>query len=216
MHGNQGGGVSDDNAMWSCFGGELYGNQVNATGDWLNQRGGEVLSFYNNFTGSSAPWFQPTEEHADSEEPTTNSEPQHVHNTYYWNNRRNLTGALIGFSIANQISGVPTQNQDFWTDITGQGAAGVFCGTLAAIPATCTTGQGYWATNQSCTNLTGLVGDINTYPTRSNLNGTLYKCIALNTWTVYYTPYTYPHPLRAEAAPPDTTPPAAPSGVVVN
>jgi hypothetical protein len=30
-----------------------------------------------------------------------------------------------------------------------------------------------------------------------------------------YTPYTYPHPLRAEAAPPDTTPPAPPTGVIV-
>jgi len=27
------------------------------------------------------------------------------------------------------------------------------------------------------------------------ISGTLYKCTATNTWTAYYTPYAYPHPL---------------------
>jgi hypothetical protein len=27
------------------------------------------------------------------------------------------------------------------------------------------------------------------------ISGALYKCTATNTWTSYYTPYTYPHPL---------------------
>jgi hypothetical protein len=26
-------------------------------------------------------------------------------------------------------------------------------------------------------------------------SGLLYKCTATDTWTLYYTPYTYPHPL---------------------
>ena len=30
-----------------------------------------------------------------------------------------------------------------------------------------------------------------------------------------YAPYTYPHPLRVEVVPPDTTPPASPAGVAV-
>src|SRR5204863_311449 len=37
-----------------------------------------------------------------------------------------------------------------------------------------------------------------------------YQCTAANTWTLYYTPYTYPHPLTATIVnpPPSPTPPA--------
>ena len=78
----------------------------------------------------------------------------------------------------------------------GTGAAesggGVGCGTLANRPETCTTGVGYWATNQKCDDLTGMVGVNPSIP----ISGTLYKCTSTNTWEPYYTPYTYPHPLR--------------------
>jgi len=37
------------------------------------------------------------------------------------------------------------------------------------------------------------------------INGTLYKCTSTNTWTSYYTPYTYPHPLITALS--DTTAP---------
>jgi hypothetical protein len=46
-------------------------------------------------------------------------------------------------------------------------------GLLSARPSTCSTFQAYFATDQN----------------------TLYQCTATNTWTAYYTPYTYPHPL---------------------
>jgi hypothetical protein len=46
-------------------------------------------------------------------------------------------------------------------------------GLLSARPSTCSTFQAYFATDTN----------------------TLYKCTATNTWTAYYTPYTYPHPL---------------------
>lgn len=92
------------------------------------------------------------------------------------------------------------ENSQWWTQRTGSfdgtgataAGGGVGCGTLASRPATCTTGVGYWATNQSCSDLTGLVGKSPTTP----ISGTLYKCTATDTWTSYYTPYTYPHPLR--------------------
>jgi hypothetical protein len=102
---------------------------------------------------------------------------------------------------ANQTAGsstaIATNNQDFFADCgsangntgcTGSftGAAGTGFGTLAARPSTCTansdptgetaapTGVGYWATDTN----------------------TLYVCgPTANTWTTYYTPYTYPNPL---------------------
>lgn len=92
------------------------------------------------------------------------------------------------------------ENNGFWTMRQGvfdgsgdfSSGGGVGCGTLANRPATCTTGVGYWATNQSCSNLSDMVGVAPSTP----ISGTLYKCTAPNTWTAYYTPYTYPHPLR--------------------
>lgn len=92
-------------------------------------------------------------------------------------------------------------NTDLWVQSatgvfngTGDASAGggVGCGTLAARPTTCTTGVGYWATNQDCSNISDYVGANPTTP----ISGTLYKCTATNIWEPYYTPYTYPHPLR--------------------
>jgi hypothetical protein len=88
-------------------------------------------------------------------------------------------------------------DRDIYWD--GKGSLGVRSGTFANIPTTCTTGQGYWATDQGLWNS----------KTPGVAAGQLYKCSATNTWTLYYTPYTYPHPLQAGAA----TPPAPPTGL---
>jgi hypothetical protein len=92
------------------------------------------------------------------------------------------------------------ENSSYWKDNPNCVApntcsnltSGVGCGTLANLPASCTTGVGYWATDQSCSDLTGTVGVNPTTP----ISGTLYKCTSTNTWAAFYTPYTYPHPLR--------------------
>jgi len=59
-------------------------------------------------------------------------------------------------------------------------------GTLASRPATCTTGVFWFATDQ---------GSWNTAAGTPGGQGIGYKCTATNTWTAYYTPLTYPHPL---------------------
>jgi hypothetical protein len=65
------------------------------------------------------------------------------------------------------------------------GTCGTGVGLAASRPSTCTVGVYYWATNEGEWNsLNGAV------------DGRLYKCVSTNTWTLYYTPYTYPHPLQ--------------------
>lgn len=82
-------------------------------------------------------------------------------------------------------------NRDYFTGTGDNGAAvafngssGVGSGPLASRPSTCTTGVAYWATDQGNWNSGSSGGQ-----------GELFKCTAANTWTLFYTPYAYPHPL---------------------
>lgn len=75
--------------------------------------------------------------------------------------------------------------------ITFTGAAGIGQGLYSAKPPTCTAGPGgntpgvgYWATDRN----------------------TLYVCNPTNTWTPYYTPYIYPHPLTVGVGTPPNPP----------
>lgn len=72
------------------------------------------------------------------------------------------------------------------------GTSGVGSGVLSTRPSTCTLNVAYWATDTS----------------------TLYQCSATNTWTTYYTPYTYPHPLTLGSA--SSNPPVAPTDLAAN
>ncbi len=112
--------------------------------------------------------------------------------------------------VFSASAGSFTQNQDYylWCNAsayntgctTFNGTAGVGSGTLASRPSTCTTGVAYWATDQGNWNQSGSGGQ-----------GELFKCTATNTWTLFYTPYTYPHPLTATTS--KSTGPSAPSGL---
>lgn len=121
---------------------------------------------------------------------------------YEWDNCKTAlgctgTGDQDLISIFTAYAGTPDytsndiqQNRDYYDSqnsaCTGTQATGVCIGLLSARATTCTSGVGYWATDHS----------------------TLYQCGAGNTWSIYYTPYTYPHPLDtgSQAIVPSCTP----------
>ena len=268
MHGNQGEGQNH-----ATMGAEIYGNHVTMTTNRsvtiFDQRGGKAAIHHNQVITTSSSGAQAREEYADALNPTTNPQPQHVSESYYWNNWagsnlvlahermteiRTATGGgnnyledteaafsssygepdrygleIVGgrgagqyrliidaqptrltvatsweihpdatsqYRIVSDCCNVIAENSEFYNHNTDfDGTTGVGCGRLADRPATCTPGVGYWATEQSCAGIEDAnVGD---HPA-SPISGTLYQCTAPNTWTAYYTPYTYPHPLRGE------------------
>lgn len=104
-------------------------------------------------------------------------------------------------------------NRDVYSeDAAFSGATGVGVGTLAAMPIPCTPtgdaldagngGVGYWATDQGSWN----TSTSNPRGVQQNgADGVRYRCSALNTWTIDYTPFQYPHPWQGVTA--DTMPP---------
>lgn len=223
--------------MYSCFGGEIYGNKIDATAGVSNiqlvaARGGKMVVFYNDAHNNGVPlgsyWNKLWNDWCSAANPTANSESQDIHDTYFWGNRQNETGSLSGYTVdpgrsyCFKILGDPTGGtsaqptydpvvgRDFLTD-SGTGAS-ITCGS--SLPEGCQVGSAFWLTSNSCVNLTNMVGANPSTP----ITGTLYKCTAPNAWTAYYTPYTYPHPFRTSGvlADEDTVPPAAPTGLTVN
>ena len=87
-------------------------------------------------------------------------------------------GDVLTFAATN-LDGTPLPS---WLGFDG--TTGVGEGLLANRPATCTTGVGYWATDQGSWNQIGE-------------DGLFYRCTSTNTWAAYYTPYDYPHPLTS-------------------
>ena len=189
-HGGKGG-------VYSCMGVEIYGNQFNGTGKVHdNQYAARSTAHHNYVSGSGGI------EISDAEG-CPQLEIERLNDTYYFLNRYgSLSGSLITTSTTASTScgGNITENEEYWQDNssfiypnTGSNiTTGVGCGPLDNRPTSCTTGTAYWATNQSCSDLTGMVGVNPATP----IDGTLYKCTSTNEWTVFYAPLTYPHPLR--------------------
>lgn len=112
---------------------------------------------------------------------------------YYWDSG---TGALNASGCSNTpISGAVVLNTDVYNLSSTQGTS---------LPATCTTGQGYWKTDAG--------GNWDTINGGAN-DGALYKCTSTNNWTLYYTPLQYPHP-SIEGVTPDTTAPTLSTFIV--
>jgi hypothetical protein len=173
---------------------EVYGNRVTNTGGNLAKiRSGKSFIFFNSMViggGNNA-----YDSLVNCPDAMYDPAGQMIHDTYWWGSRTGYSGALTSASAdhtagltCNGLSDIPTLGRDVFSDLS---TPGVSCGTYYNLPSTCATGQGYWATTQSCADLTGLVGANPVTP----INGTLYKCTAPNNWTAFYRLYVYPHPL---------------------
>ena len=111
-----------------------------------------------------------------------------VTNTYAFNNTVN--GAISNMTQTFKSCAV-AENLSFWNyNSSFNGTSGIGCGT-GTPSGNCTIGVAYWKASSP------------TPTTDPNVvqNGTLYKCLSTNVWTAYYTPYTYPHPLRNSQVP---------------
>jgi hypothetical protein len=136
--------------------------------------------------------------------PSQGSQPLYVWNNSFGGSEMSVNLSCEGTSstlCTDQTANV-VQNRDYYlyntTSCSGTQTTGVCEGTLANRASNCTTGVGYWATDQGSWNGSGTGGQ-----------GQFYQCTATNTWTQTYTPYTYPHPLVSGGG--STSQPAAPT-----
>jgi hypothetical protein len=135
---------------------------------------------------------------------------QELKPAYLWGNTR--SGAYITATVASgglNRSHIQA-NRDYYDHSTATGSpqsVGVQSGPVSNRPAACTTGVAYWATDEGEWNARN----------DSSPDGRLYKCTSTNTWTLYYTPYAYPHPwTTGGSGGGDVTPPSAPTNLRIS
>jgi hypothetical protein len=102
---------------------------------------------------------------------------------YFWNNNASVSAGWGGNYWSDGTGGRVTPNLDYYPAASGvqtsptspfNGTSGTGWGTLANRPSACTTGVGYWATDQGNWNQSGSGGQ-----------GELFVCKATNTWSLY-------------------------------
>jgi hypothetical protein len=120
---------------------------------------------------------------------------------YSWNNVDTNNGTMVK-AAAEASNTFVAPNRDYYDAVSTNanaspsspfnGTVGVGFGTLTNRPTTCTHSNPTYPTRSPQDDGHGGVGY---FATDVGPQGTLYTCTATNTWKVYYTPYTYPHPL---------------------
>jgi len=158
--------------------------------------------------------LDPIYEWADSVGPCTAGWPNCVSGSTFHGYNFGVVSGIGEQIIANRDYYTETQGQSAQTNTTSpfNGSSAVGHGTLANRPPTCSTGVAYWAVDQGSwnTNNTTIPG------TPGYTQGQLYVCTSTNTWSLHYTPYTYPHPLIGGSTTPTGTagdPPNPPTGL---
>ena len=198
IHGFQNWSGTANSGQTSTMVVEYYGNTLSNMGTyrWINHRGSWGLFFDNVLTGSggnsidlygmSTPGSCPS----DINPTPTNYNPL-VNNSYFFNNTQNGSNVMAeALGTGKPIHCTVSENSNWWnynSSCTASSCSGGVGQGTTAPTGNCTTGVGYWvASTPSATTSSSVIQ-----------NASFYKCTSTNTWTPYYTPYTYPHPLRS-------------------
>lgn len=225
-HGNQPSGTLYGARGGEAYGNKIV-RPAGGTTRIVDVAGGSVLNFYNSISTSGIGSNQVRETYIDHVSGyacpagtlypgnycSSSGQTQHTSKTYMFNNRYgSARSAGTEITTASKVTGPKDsngrypvalrENYEYWLPnsscrATGSCSWGIGCGE--SVPTgTCTTGTAYWVTSNSdsCSDLANLTGASHT----SNISGTLYRCGPTNNWKAYYSPYTYPHPLRSGEA----------------
>ena len=143
MHGNQDGGNN------AAMGAEIYENTLTMTEPdkgvgIFDQRGGKALIYNNSVMTTGSVSEKCREEYVDEITPpaiSSDGQPQHVSNSYYWGNKKNgtiLITASVGGTIdyGASLGRVPRENREFWNEETSfNGTKGMGVGPFSKRPA---------------------------------------------------------------------------------
>lgn len=213
------------------MGGEVYGNNFHVGGRITGHRSGRLAMFFNVGTSGS-------DYYTYNNDGCPTEAKEIANNSVILNNRVGVSGSLWGYeayldaslgkcySVADDYNHWRDNSSCIYPNTCANITTGAGCGPN--LPASCTAGTWFFLTSQSCSNLTGMVGQNPSTP----ISGTMYQCGGSaysgntsktgyvpatgpnNQWNAVFSPYTYPHPLRNEGGG-DTMPPAAPQGLSV-